>query len=282
MVECRDVFQNSQRYNYLQSQYVLKTEAKPLLTSTYIHIPHIGRTIEHRIWSCGARTWSEFAEHQDEIPISAAKKTTILAGIDESTQHLIAHDAEFFAKSLPKSEHWRAYRDFKDKIAFVDIETTGLSQHYSHMTVVGIYDGKKAKAYVRGIDLDDIVCEFAKYDFLVTYNGARFDLPFIKHEYPEIEFNQLHTDLMYPLRRIGYMGGLKVIEQALGITRSKDTTGITGFDAARLWHEYEHGSDDALSLLLRYNQEDIVNLETIIELVHPTFVEDAFSVARKV
>ena len=253
-----------------------------MLTSTYIHIPHIGRTIEHRIWSCGARTWSEFAEHQDEIPISAAKKTTILAGIDESTQHLIAHDAEFFAKSLPKSEHWRAYRDFKDKIAFVDIETTGLSQHYSHMTVVGIYDGKKAKAYVRGIDLDDIVCELAKYDFLVTYNGARFDLPFIKHEYPEIEFNQLHTDLMYLLRRIGYTGGLKVIEQALGITRSKDTTGITGFDAARLWHEYEHGSDDALSLLLRYNQEDIVNLETIIELVHPTFVEDAFSVARKV
>jgi uncharacterized protein YprB with RNaseH-like and TPR domain len=253
-----------------------------MLTSTYIHIPHVGRTIEHRIWSCGARTWSEFAEHQDEIPISAAKKTTILAGIDESTQHLIAHDAEFFAKSLPKSEHWRAYRDFKDKIAFVDIETTGLSQHYSHMTVVGIYDGKKAKAYVRGIDLDDIVCEFAKYDFLVTYNGARFDLPFIKHEYPEIEFNQLHMDLMYPLRRIGYTGGLKAIEQALGITRSEDTTGITGFDAARLWHEYEHGSDEALSLLLKYNQEDIVNLETIIELVHPTFVEDAFSAAGKV
>ncbi|RZN15915.1 MAG: exonuclease, partial [Methanosarcinales archaeon] len=169
-----------------------------MLTSTYIHIPHIGRTVEHRIWSCGIRTWSEFAERQDRIPISAAKKTTILAGIDESMQHLGAHDAGFFAKSLPKSEHWRAYHDFKDKIAFVDIETTGLSQHHSRMTVVGIYDGKKAKAYVRGIDLDDIVCELAKYDFLVTYNGARFDLPFIKHEYPEIEFNQLHMDLMYP------------------------------------------------------------------------------------
>ncbi|NMG83301.1 MAG: exonuclease [Methanosarcinales archaeon] len=253
-----------------------------MLTSTYVHIPRIGRTIEHRIWSCGARTWSEFAEHQDEIPISAAKKTTILAGIDESMQHLSAHDAEFFAKSLPKSEHWRAYRDFKDKIAFVDIETTGLSPRHSRMTVVGIYDGKKTKAYVRGIDLDDIVCEIVKYDFLVTYNGARFDLPFIKHEYPELEFNQLHMDLMYPLRRIGYTGGLKAIEQVLGITRSEDTTGMTGFDAVRLWHEYEHGNDDALSLLLKYNQEDIVNLETIIELVHPMFVEDAFSAVGNV
>ena len=64
-----------------------------MLTSTYIHIPRIGSTIEHRIWSCGIRTWSEFAEHRDEIPISAAKKTTILAGIDESVQRLRAHDA---------------------------------------------------------------------------------------------------------------------------------------------------------------------------------------------
>ncbi len=250
-----------------------------MLTSTYIHIPRIGRTIEERIWSCGIKTWSEFAECQDDLPISAAKKRTILEGIDESVQRLRARDSGFFAQSLPKSEHWRAYSDFKDRIAFVDIETTGLSPNYDYMTVVGIYDGKKTKTYVRGIDLDDVVCEFAKYDFLVTFNGARFDLPFIKHEYPEIEFNQLHTDLMYPLRRIGYSGGLKPIERTLGITRSEDTTGITGFDAVRLWHEYERGSADALELLLKYNREDIVNLETIVELVHPKFVEHAFSAA---
>ncbi|NIA09681.1 MAG: exonuclease, partial [Nitrospiraceae bacterium] len=47
----------------------------------------------------------------------------------------------------------------------------------------------------------------------------------------------------------------------------------------RLWHEYERGSDDALELLLKYNREDIVNLETIIEMTHPEFVEDAFSAA---
>jgi uncharacterized protein YprB with RNaseH-like and TPR domain len=250
---------------------------RTMLTSTYIHIPRIGSTIEHRIWSCGIRTWSEFAEQQDEIPISAAKKITILAGIEESVQRLSAGDAEFFAKSLPKSEHWRAYGSFKDRIAFVDIETTGLSPNYDYMTVVGIYDGKKTKTYVRGINLDDIVDEIAKYDFLVTFNGARFDLPFIKHEYPEIGFDQMHTDLMYPLRRIGYTGGLKAIERALGIARSDDTTGITGFDAVRLWHEYERGSADALELLLKYNREDIVNLETIIELMHPEFVKKTFS-----
>ena len=51
----------------------------------------------------------------------------------------------------------------------------------------GCCEGNKAKAFMSGIDRDDIACEFAKYDFLVTYNGARFDLPLVKHECPEIE-----------------------------------------------------------------------------------------------
>jgi len=248
-----------------------------MLTSTYIHIPRVGQTVEHRIWSSGIRTWDEFTGHQDTIPISTAKKETILTGIDISAERLDARDFEFFARSLPRSEHWRAFRDFSSSVAFVDIETTGLSPAYDRMTVVGIYDGRQAKTYVRGIDLDDIVDELEKYELLVTFNGARFDLPFIKHEYPGIEFNQLHIDLMYPLRRIGYTGGLKKIEQALGITRSDDTTGITGFDAVRLWREYERGDTDALELLLKYNREDIVNLETIIGMTHPMFVEKAFS-----
>ena len=70
---------------------------------------------------------------------------------------------------------------------------------------------------------------------------------------------------MYPLWRIGYTGGLKAIEQVLGVTRSEDTTGIAGFDAVRLWHECERGSDDALELLLKCELGDVVNLETIIE-----------------
>ena len=41
---------------------------------------------------------------------------------------------------------------------------------------------------------------------------------------------------------------------------------VTGFDAVRIWHEYECGRDGALELLLKYNREDVANLETIIEL----------------
>ncbi len=252
-----------------------------MLTSTYIHIPRIGKTIEHKIWSSGIRSWSEFIEQQDNIPISAAKKETILAGIDESNDRLNAQDFEFFANALPSSEHWRAYRHFSDSVAYVDIETTGLSPKRDDLTVVGIYDGKDAKTYVHGINLDDIIEELAKYELLVTFNGARFDLPFIKQKYPQIEFNQLHIDLMYPLRRIGLSGGLKKIEQELGISRSDETTGIDGFEAVRLWRRYERGEEGALELLLEYNREDIVNLDTIIGMTHQKFVDNAFSVATE-
>ncbi len=252
-----------------------------MLTSTYIHIPRIGKTIEHKIWSSGIRSWSEFIEQQDNIPISAAKKETILAGIDESNDRLNARDFNFFANALPRSEHWRAYRHFSDSVAYVDIETTGLSPKRDDLTVVGIYDGEDAKTYVHGINLDDIIEELAKYELLVTFNGARFDLPFIKQKYPQIEFNQLHIDLMYPLRRIGLSGGLKKIEQELGISRSDETTGIDGFEAVRLWRRYERGEEGALELLLEYNREDIVNLDTIIGLTHQKFVDNAFSVATE-
>jgi hypothetical protein len=240
-------------------------------------MPRIGATVEKKIWSNGIKTWEEFMQGHDCLLIPPSKKNMIMTGIRDSVERLECRDFEFFAKSLPTSEHWRAFREFSDKVAYVDIETTGLSPGSSYITVVGIYDGKEARTFVKGIDLDDIVDIFPKYEYLVTFNGARFDLPFIKREFPEIEFNQLHADLMYPLRRIKLSGGLKKIECELGISRAEETVGISGFDAVRLWHQYERGDEEALDLLLKYNREDIVNLKAIIDMTLPRFIENKFS-----
>lgn len=212
---------------------------------------------------------------EDRISIPPSRKTRICEEIKTSCRHLAEKDCFFFSQRLPSAEHWRTYSLFSDSVAFFDIETTGLSPARDRITVVGIYDGNESKMYVRGINLDDIVEEFSKYRLLVSFNGARFDIPFIKSEFPELEFKQLHIDLMYPLRRIGYGGGLKNIEKVLGIRRSEDTDGMDGFDAVRLWRQYEKGDKGALDLLLKYNREDIVNLKTIIELTYPKMVEKA-------
>jgi len=247
-----------------------------MLNNTYIHIPGVGKSLEQKIWAQGIRTWEEFLEMEDKISIPSARKARISEEIRKSSAHLAAKDCCFFSQCLPSAEHWRAYPLFSDSVAFFDIETTGLSQRRDKITVVGIYDGREVKSFIKNVNLDDIVGEFSKYRLLVSFNGARFDLPFIKSEFPEIEFKQLHVDLMYPLRRIGYNGGLKNIEKLLGISRSEDTEGLTGFDAVRLWKQYERrGDQEALDKLIEYNKEDVINLKTIIELTYPRMVEKA-------
>lgn len=246
-----------------------------MLNNTYIHIQGVGKSLERKIWAQGIRTWEEFLELEDTIPIPSARKSIISEEIRRSSAHLEAKDCSFFSQCLPSAEHWRAYPLFSDSAAFFDIETTGLSQRRDKITVVGIYDGREVKSYIKGINLDDIVEEFSKYRLLVSFNGARFDLPFIKSQFPEIEFRQLHVDLLYPLRRIGYNGGLKNIEKKLGISRSEDTAGLSGFDAVRLWKQYERGDQEALDKLLKYNKEDVINLKTIMELTYPELVKKA-------
>ncbi len=248
-----------------------------MLNNTYIHIPGVGKNLEQKIWAHGIHKWEQFLEMKEMIPISSARKARICEEIKKSSERLASKDYCFFSQCLPSVEHWRAYPVFSDSAAFVDIETTGLSQHRDKITVIGIYDGREPKTYIRDINLEDAVEELSKYELFVTFNGARFDLPFIKSEFPEIEFNQLHIDLMYPLRRIGYSGGLKNIERQLGICRSEDTEGITGFDAVRLWKQYLKGDKEALNILIKYNKEDIVNLKTIIELTYPKMVENALN-----
>ncbi len=244
-----------------------------MLNNTYIHIPGVGKSLEKRIWAQGIHTWDEFLEMEDRISIPSTRKAIICEGIKKSSERLAAKDYYFFSQCLPSAEHWRTYPLFSESVAFVDIETTGLSQRRDRITVIGIYDGRESKTYVKDINLDDIVDELSKYRLLVSFDGARFDIPFIKSEFPEIEFKQLHIDLVYPLRRIGYKGGLKNIEKILGISRSEDTEGMTGFDAVRLWKQYERGDKDALAKIIKYNKEDIVNLKTILELTYPKMVE---------
>lgn len=243
-----------------------------MLNNTYIHIPNIGSATEHGIWRCGIKNWEDFLENHAMVKIAKNKLRLLLSGIEESVEQLSSGNHVFFAKRLLPCHHWRAYSHFREKTAYVDIETTGLSPKYSKITVIGIYNGKETTTYIKGINLREAPLEMAKYKQLITFNGARFDLPFIEHEFPGF-FNHLHIDLMYPLKKLGFGGGLKKVERSLGLERSEETACITGLDAVRLWDRYERGDDEALRLLIKYNTEDVENLEKIIEMTYPRMIE---------
>ncbi len=243
-----------------------------MLKNTYIHIQNIGTTTEHRIWKSGISCWEDYMKNHNILKIPRTKKRLLLSGVEESIEQLSIGNHLFFARRLPVGLQWRAYRNFKENTAYVDIETTGLSSQSDSVTLIGIYNGKEMKTYIRGMNLDEAPAEIAKYKQLITFNGARFDLPFIEHEFPGT-INHLHVDLLYPLRKIGYSGGLKRIESMLGMRRSDETRGISGFDAVRLWNEYERGKEGSLDILIKYNTEDVMNLEKIIQKTYPMMIE---------
>ncbi|GAI77596.1 unnamed protein product [marine sediment metagenome] len=156
--------------------------------------------------------------------------------------------------------------------AFLDIETTGLSSEYSEITVVGIhivegFDTSFIQLVGDDITADSIVEALNGVDVIYTYNGSRFDLPFILSRLG-IDLAGLftHHDLMYDCWSSNLYGGLKSVEQQLDIPRRLKE--VNGAEAIRLWWRYVNNYDkDALATLLAYNKEDVVNLKTLKEIL---------------
>jgi uncharacterized protein YprB with RNaseH-like and TPR domain len=65
---------------------------------------------------------------------------------------------------------------------------------------------------------------------------------------------------------LGLRGGLKSIEEQLGLIRDPAVQGLNGFDAVLLWKNYQWGDESALERLILYNTMDIVQLKPLMEL----------------
>ncbi len=244
-----------------------------MIARTFIHLPRIGYATERRLWRSGIRTWEDFLEQAGPIRgVSAERWSELRNDVRASLAALGALDHRYFSDRLPHREHWRTLDRFRRKTAYLDIETTGLGG-WADVTVVGLYNGIRTRTYIHGDNLDELAEDLREFALLVTYNGATFDLPFLQRRFPRVEWDHLHVDLRYPLKRLGFTGGLKSIERAAGLWRSPDIAHLDGFDAVRLWNEYQAGSDEALELLVRYNTADITNLEALANRVYAQLSE---------
>jgi len=142
--------------------------------------------------------------------------------------------------------------------AYLDIETSFRKE----ITIIGIFIPPDRVIQLVGEDVNwtnlwnalDGVTE------ILTYNGARFDLPVIRQAV-KLDLNKYFDcrDLMYACWRRNLYGGLKRVEEILGIDRI--SKGIDGMEAMRLWERFRrYGDEGALEALLEYNREDVVNL----------------------
>ena len=222
-----------------------------MIEHTFLHVPTIGEKREAGLWERGYTDWDRFRLTHPDGPFK-----------EHVLRYLVP---DLVAQRLSRAQAWRLFTTHREKVLYLDIETTGLRGGEDAVTCIGTYDGKKVRAYVQGRDLDRFEDALDEAELLITYNGASFDLPFLKAAFSRWNFARpKHIDLRFPLRRLGFKGGLKGIEPQLGVYREEAIKGVDGFTAVQLWRAHEHGHPRALETLVRYCLEDVVNLEPLM------------------
>jgi uncharacterized protein len=231
-----------------------------MLPHTFLHLPRCGQRTEQKLWQNGIKDWDSFLKCTKIKGFSKDKKVQCDLIIHKSKHALHSGNSSFFL-DLPSTSHWRLWPHFCEETIYVDIETNW--QH--DITVLGIYDGKQVKHFIKGKNLTkQNVQEHLRGKLIVTYNGASFDLPVIRRYFGDVMEPIPHFDCRHLAARLGYVGGLKALERSLGIRRAAEVEGMSGEDALHLWDLYQASGEEVyLQRLLAYNEEDIVNLEVV-------------------
>ncbi len=234
-----------------------------MILKTFQLIKGLGPKTESKLWEAGFQNWYDILKNSRPTGIPVSKYDMLKTFLTEVREIYSKRDFLTLNDLIPKKVKWRMIPELLGQIAYLDIETTGLSWPENYITTIAVYDGNNTYTFIRGKNLDGFPEFISKFPAIATYYGKCFDIPFIKNEM-KIEFSQVHFDLCFLLRRLGLTGGLKGVEKSLNIFRN-DLEEVDGYIAVILWHKYKRTKDPRyLETLLAYNTEDVINLEYML------------------
>jgi uncharacterized protein YprB with RNaseH-like and TPR domain len=239
-----------------------------MIESTFLFLPGIAAVRERQLWSNGILTWRTFLEASRIPRVSGTWKTHYDELVTAARDQYEKDNPRWFVPRLKPREHWRLYEWLRPRTVFLDIETAG---PFGNVTVVGLFGRGRMVQLVRGETLTETRLgeHLSQYDLLVTFNGAGFDLPCLRTQFPRLPLDHAHLDLRFAGRALQWRGGLKQVERQAGIERPVGIDGLDGWDAVRLWNQWRHGNDPAaLERLLAYNAADCINLEPLADLLY--------------
>lgn len=236
-----------------------------MLKYTFQHIDGFGGLKELDFWKKGIYTWDDYQtkfSYKDTLFPDEGFKSKL----DDSIFAFEKGDANFFAKTLKPVEYYRIALSYPKDVMFLDIETTGLSKYYDHITQIGWSFEDKFHVFYKGLNDSEFIDAIKRAKCIVTYNGSIFDIPFIKNEFKDLEFPICQIDLRFFSKRFGYTGGLKKIESEIGYIRTLESSEIAGEIAPVLWHKYKEGNINALKQLIHYNQNDVESMKLLLDI----------------
>ena len=148
---------------------------------------------------------------------------------------------------------------------YLDVEAT----YQGKLTVIGLHHDVLGTVQLVGDQITRANLEAAlpMAICVYTYDGDRYDLALIKDQVGvDLRNRYRSVDLKAHCQRARLYGGLKSVEQRLGITRRFE--GMSGKDAVALWYEHQKtGCRESLEKLLAYNREDVENLKVLRDVL---------------
>ena len=232
-----------------------------MLARTFQHLPGIGPRAEAKLWEQGITHWDRFVRARKVPGIGTARKAYLDRHLRADQQALAYEEWERFT-TWPLTLHHRALPHL-ERIMYLDIETYGVRE--SRVTLIALSDGEHLEI-IDGTRADRDLLEqrLTPAQAIVTFNGNRFDLPYLARAYAyrpccfRIDLEPLCT-------RIGLSGGLKRIEREIGIERDQQ---LAAGDPLALWRSYR-ATEDAhfLELLTAYIEQDVRSLPVLLEKV---------------
>ncbi len=154
-----------------------------MLKNTFCHLPGIGISTERRFWNFGLQCWEDLIGGTT-VKLPGKRRDSLANHLNESFTHFEKSNPTYFAALLPSDQQWRLFPDFREKIAYLDIETTGLN-YDDQITTIAVYDGQSIFHYVQGQNLNRFKEDIKRYTVIVTYNGKCFDAPFIERYFQD-------------------------------------------------------------------------------------------------
>ena len=229
-----------------------------MLTETFSHLPGISTRGEESLHTLGIRNWNAFLRTPHIKGIGAKRKLILDTHLRADTRALENHEWSRF-HTWPKKLHHRALPHL-DRILYLDIETYGVKSRT--ITIIALSDSENVRILEGTTDQETLARIIAGFEAIITYNGNRFDLPYLKRIHHTLTF-PFTIDLEPLCAQHGLTGGLKHIETHLGIEREEK---LIGGDPLDLWRRYRASHDEHyLDILTAYASQDVLSLPIILD-----------------